>query len=196
MPLLYYRGPFWHSLDFYSALLYDISDMKKIYIGKSKINGKGLFAGEAIKKGDRIQYINGKKVKNEVKSSKEAAMIINWIGVSRKFYLDTEGTPFRYINHSCDANAAINGTKTVVALRDIPKDGEITIDYSMSDADPFWRGIRCHCDAKHCRKVIRAIYNVPPEVFRKHMPYVSRYFQRVYLRNYIRAKGKLPKKGG
>lgn len=161
--------------------------MKKIYIGKSKINGRGLFAGEDIHKGDRIQYINGKKVKNEAKNSEESAAIINWIGVSRKFYINTEGTPFRYINHSCDANAAIMGTKTVVALRNIPNGEEITIDYSMSDADPFWRGIRCHCGAKNCRKIIRAIYNVPPEVFKRHMPYVSRYFQRVYLRNYVRA---------
>lgn len=163
-----------------------LEHMKKIYIGKSRINGKGLFAGEDIKRGDRIQYIKGKRVKNEAKNSKDSAAIVNWIGVSRKFYLNTEGTPFRYINHSCDANAAIMGTKTVVALRDIPKDREITIDYSMSDADPFWRGIRCHCGAKNCRKVIRAIYNVPPEVFKKHMPYISHYFQRLYLRTYVR----------
>lgn len=168
--------------------------MKKIYIGKSKINGKGLFAGENINKGDRIQYINGKRVKNETKNSKESAAIINWIGVSKKSYINTEGTPFRYINHSCDANAAIKGTKTVVALRDIPKDEEITIDYSMSDADPYWRGIRCHCGSANCRKVIRAIYNVPSEVFERHMPYVSRYFQRVYLRTYVRIKDRTHKR--
>ncbi len=169
--------------------------MKKIYIGKSKINGKGIFAGEDIEKGDRIQYIKGKRVKSIVKNSGDSAAIINWIGISRKFYINTDGTPFRYVNHSCDANAAIMGAKTVVALMDIPKGSEITIDYSMSDADPYWRGIRCHCGSKNCRKVVRAIYTVPPEVFKKHMPHVSRYFQRIFLRTYVRGRGKSPKKG-
>lgn len=160
--------------------------MKHIYIGDSHIDGKGIFAGEEIHKGDRIQYIKGERIKNVVKSKEESEAIANWIGVSRKFWMNTDGTPFRFINHSCDPNAAIMGTKTVVALRNINKDDEITIDYSMSDADPYWEGIHCHCGTKNCRKEIRTICTVPPEVFKKHMPYVSRHFQRVYLRNYVR----------
>lgn len=168
--------------------------MKKIYISRSNIDGKGIFAGEDIQKGERIQYINGKRTKIVIKNSKQAAAIANWIGISRKFWINTEGTPFRFINHSCDPNAAIMGTKTVVALRDIRKDEEITIDYSMSDADPYWKGIHCTCGTKNCRKEIRAIYTVPPDIFKRHMPYVSRYFQRIYLRNYIRPKSNPRKK--
>lgn len=168
--------------------------MKKIYIGKSDINGKGIFAGEDIKKGERIQYIKGKRVKNVVKNSRESAAIANWIGISRKFWMNTEGTPFLFINHSCDPNAAIMGTKTVVALENVRKDEEITIDYSMSDADPHWEGIHCTCGTRNCRKEIRAIYTIPPSVFKKHMPYVSRYFQRIFLRNYIRNKGNSSKR--
>lgn len=167
--------------------------MKKVYIAKSRIDGKGMFAGEDVSRGERIQYIKGKPVRNIIKSKDESEAITNWIGVSKKFWMNTEGTPFRYINHSCDPNTAIMGTKTAVALRKIRKDEEITIDYSMSDADPYWKGIRCHCGAKDCRKEIRTIYTVPPEVFKRHMPYVSRYFQRVYVRNYIRTKQKTHK---
>ena len=169
--------------------------MKKIFVDKNSIHGKGMFAGEDIHRGERIQYIKGKPIKNIVKSTKESQTISNWIGVSSKFWMNTKGTPFRYVNHSCDPNAAIMGTKTAVALRDIQKDEEITIDYSMSDADPYWKGIHCHCGAKDCRKEIKTIYTVPPEVFKKHMPYVSRYFQRLYLRNYIRTKAGSAKKG-
>lgn len=168
--------------------------MKKIYVGKSPISGKGIFAGEDIRKEERIQYIRGKKVKNVSKSREESQAMANWIGVSRNLWVNTEGTPFRYVNHSCDPNAAITGTKTVVALRNVQKGEEITIDYSMSDADPFWEGIRCRCRTKNCRREIRTIYTVPPEVFKRHMPYVSRYFQRVYLRNYVRTKGNTGKK--
>lgn len=168
--------------------------MKKIYIGKSEIDGKGIFAVENILKGERIQYIKGAKVKNVVKSREESRAITNWIGMSRNFWINTEGTPFRYVNHSCEPNAAITGTKTVVALKNIRANEEVTIDYSMSDADPFWEGIHCTCGAKNCRKEIRTIYTVPPEVFQRHMPHVSRYFQRLYLRNYVRVRTKPHKK--
>ena len=49
------------------------------------------------------------------------------------------------------------GTKTAVALRDIQKDEEITIDYSMSDADPI-EGNTLHRSHKDCRKEIKTIY--------------------------------------
>lgn len=160
--------------------------MKKIYIAKSKINGKGMFAGEDIRRGERIQYIKGKLVRSVTKNARDSKAIQNWIGVTTYFWMNTDGTPFRYINHSCDPNAAITGTKTAIALRNINVGEEITIDYSMSDADLHWKGIHCTCGSKNCRKEIRAIYTVPPDVFKRHMPYVSRYFQRVYLRNYIR----------
>lgn len=168
--------------------------MKKVYIGRSKIHGKGMLAGEDIRMGERIQCIKGKPVKNVVRSKADSRAIKHWIGVTKRFWMNTEGTPFRYINHSCNPNAAIMGTKTAVAMKDIAKDEEITIDYSMSDADPFWPGVSCRCGSKSCRKRIRAIYTVPPEVFKKHLPYVSRYFQRLYLRNYIKSKELVRKK--
>ena len=166
--------------------------MKKIYVGKSGIDGNGMFAGEDIELGARIAVIKGDAVKKKAKSPAESKIIGNWIGISNQRYMKTEGTPFRYIKHSCDSNAAITGTKTLVALRTIKKDEEITIDYSMTDADPHW-GITCHCGTKKCRKSIRAIYTVPPEVFKRHMPFVSRYFQRAFLRTYVTKKS--PKSG-
>ena len=158
--------------------------MKQISVRVSLIDGKGVFADEFIKKGQKIQYINGKRMKKVTKSSSDSKSIDHWIGVGRFSWIDTEGTPFRFINHSCEPNAAIMGTKTVVALQDIQKDDEITIDYSMTDADPHW-GISCSCGTKNCREQIQAIYTVPEEVFKRHMPYISRNFQRLYIRNHV-----------
>lgn len=169
--------------------------MKNIRIDASHIHGRGVFADEDIKKGDRIQYINGARMKKVTKSANDSKSIDHWIGVGRFSWINTEGTPFRYINHSCEPNAAIAGTKTVVALEDIPKDTEITIDYSMTDADPHW-SIDCHCGTSTCRKEIRAIYTVPNEVFKRHMPYIPRYFQRLYIRRHIYGRiGKQGRKG-
>lgn len=165
--------------------------MKKIVIGKSSIHGKGLIADENIKKDDKIQIIPGPRVKLVTKSKEDSTEIANWIGISKHFWIDTRGTIFNFINHSCEPNAAIAGTRTLYALEDIPKGGEISIDYSMTDADPYWE-ISCACNTATCRKTIRAIYTVPTDVFKRHMPYISRYFQRSYLRSYIVRTESLP----
>ncbi len=158
--------------------------MKKISIGDSKIHGKGLIADENIKKGDKIQIIPGPKTKRVITNKEQGQEIENWIGISKTFWIDTSGTIFNFINHSCEPNAAIAGTRTLYALEDIEKGDEITMDYSMTDGDPYWE-ISCDCKTKSCRKVIKAIYTVPPEVFQRHMPYIPRNFQRMYLKSYI-----------
>ncbi len=161
--------------------------MKAIKVGKSTIEGNGIFAAEPIRRGDRIQYIAGKIVKKLPKTKEEALSIPNWFGLSRQNWIDPEGTPFRFLNHSCEPNAAIAGRKILTALRDISEDEEITIDYSITDADTLWE-MPCLCKAKTCRKTIRSIQSVPTDVFNRHMPYIPRYFQRLYIRNYIKGR--------
>lgn len=161
--------------------------MKKIKLSGSGIHGKGLFAAEDIKQGERIQYIEGPIVKKVVHSKKESESIKNWIGVGKHMWIDTRKSIFRFINHSCFPNAAIMGKKTLVALEDIAKDSELTIDYSMTDADPYW-SFPCSCGAKECRKEVRAIYTVPTDVFKRHFKYISRPFQKMYIKNYLSSK--------
>lgn len=161
--------------------------MKKISILKSKIHGRGIFAAEYIKRAERIQYIRGKRAMMKTRNKKDSKEIAHWIGLGRFSWIRTEGTPFRYINHSCDPNAAIMGTKTLIALKDIDSGEEITIDYSMTDADPHW-SIKCKCGSKECRKYIRAIYTVPPEVFERHLPYIPKFFRKLYIRKRLRQK--------
>lgn len=158
--------------------------MKKIVISDSGIQGKGIYADEDIKTGELIQYISGKKVKKLPKDKNDSLSIPNWFGLSRQYWIDPEEGPFRYLNHSCEPNAAIKGTKSLVAMKPIKKGQEITMDYSMTDADPLWE-MDCLCGTKSCRHTIRSIHSVSPEVFKSHMPYIPRYFQRVYLRNYV-----------
>ncbi|KKW44481.1 MAG: Nuclear protein SET [Parcubacteria group bacterium GW2011_GWA2_56_21] len=163
--------------------------MKKIYIGKSRIDGKGIFAGEFIPKGKLIQYISGTKVKKLPKTKEDSLSIPTWFGLGRSYWMDPGNGSFRYLNHSCDPSAAVSGTKSLVALRDIPQNEEITFDYSMTDADPLWE-MACSCKAKNCRGTIHSIQFVSPDIFKKHMPHVPRYFQRLYLRTYVSGKVK------
>ncbi len=162
--------------------------MKKIYAGKSLISGKGIFAAEDIKKGQQIQRIMGKLIKRKLRSEKESKKFANWIGMGKDMWLNPNQTKFRYLNHSCDPSAAIVGTRTLVALKDIPKDGEITFDYSLTDADQYWQ-MKCKCGSKNCREIIKPIYSVAPEVFSRHYPHIPAKFQRLFLRTYIQKNG-------
>ncbi len=55
-------------------------------------------------------------------------------------------------NHSCDANTGLDGLN-VVALRNISRNEELTLDYSQfldENMEPF----ECRCGAANCRGTI------------------------------------------
>src|SRR3989344_3628683 len=125
----------------------------KIYIGKSKLHGKGLLASRDIKRGETVFTIKGKKVKFLIDSEKQAKIAgLNWIGWGKNVWIYPVNYGL-YFNHSCNPNSAIKGKVTVVALRNIEKDEEVTFDYSLNEADIFWH-IKCNCGSKNCRKII------------------------------------------
>jgi len=162
--------------------------MKRLIVKSSLINGNGLFADEDIKKGEFIQYITGRRVKRiAINKNDGYEEMKNWYGVGRSIWIDPEGTQFAYLNHSCEPNSAIGGTKSLIAMEDIKAGDEISIDYSITDPDPFWE-MECACKKISCRKIIRSIEHVPTSVFKKHFPNVPRYFQKRYIRHYIKSK--------
>jgi len=138
----------------------------KIYIGKSKLHGKGLLALKNIKRGEVIFIIKGKKINFLINNKTRAKMAgWNWIGYGKNTWIDPVNYGF-YFNHSCRPNSAVKGKTRVVAIRDIKKNEEITFDYSLSEADIFWH-IKCDCGSKNCRKIIRSIQFLPRKIFTK-----------------------------
>ncbi len=158
--------------------------MKKFYIGKSSIAGKGIFSSEDIKKEEKILTLTCKTVRWKIRTAKESQRFANWIGLGNHRWLNTNPTDFRYLNHSCEPNAAIIEKKTLIALKDIRKGDEIYFDYSMTDDDIYWK-MECKCGTKSCRGVIFPIFNVPKEVFKAHYPNIPNNFQRIFIRHYI-----------
>lgn len=158
---------------------------RNLTVGNSDIQGTGLFASQSFERGTVIALISGKKVKLLSKSKAESLSIPTWYGLGRSIWLDPTNTIFEYLNHSCNPNAAISGTKTLVAIKSIGRGDEVTIDYSMTDADPLWE-MNCSCGSNSCRKVIKAITSLPTDIVKSHMPYIPRYFQRIYLKHHIR----------
>ncbi len=153
--------------------------MSKIYIGKSLVSGRGLFASVDILKGSVVFIMKGKIVFHLPKSKKEALSHPDMVGLTRTLYIDPI-PPYKYINHSCNPNVGIKGRVTFVAMRNIKKGEELTFDYSTTE-NSEWE-MNCHCGYSKCRKVIRGVKSIPEDSFQSYLPYVSRYFREIYIR--------------
>lgn len=153
--------------------------MKNIYIETSGIHGKGVRAGERMKKGEIIELIKGKLKFLEIKNKKDSLSYPNWIGVGKNKWIDTK-EPFKFLNHSCDPNVGIKGKVNVVAIKNIKEGEEITLDYSITESDELWE-MKCECKATNCRGIIRSIQFLPQKTFNKYLPYIPTYFKNVYL---------------
>lgn len=111
-----------------------------------------------------------------------SAQTVNWIGCGKFTWINTDNSPFRFINHSCAPNAAIKGERTVYALRALQAREEITIDYSLNEMEKGWRIPRCNCRSLDCRSQIGPLISLPPEIYAKKAAYISRKFREIYLR--------------
>jgi uncharacterized protein len=128
--------------------------MKRLlWVGKSRIAGKGLFTAQEIKKGTRIlQYIGEKIPKAE--SAKRLAQGNTYIFAFNDHW-DIDGRVLRnkarYINHSCEPNCEVHMTSRtiwIVALRDIKTGEELTFNYGYELDDEMEQP--CTCGAEHC----------------------------------------------
>ena len=97
--------------------------IENTYVAPSSIHGKGLFARAPIKSGEIIGWLEGKP------SRKDGTYVL-WLSARRGFEVTCR---HRYINHSTRPNACYYDDLSVVALRDIAADEEITHDYGCAD---------------------------------------------------------------
>ncbi len=93
------------------------------YVANSAIHGKGLFANTPISAGTVIGWLNGKP-------SAANNTYVLWVNESRGIEVLCD---FKYINHSDDPNACYYDDLSVVALRNIEPDEEITHNYHSND---------------------------------------------------------------
>lgn len=71
-------------------------------------------------------------------------------------YWSHESMPIHFTNHSCDANAAFDEGGTLIALRDIKPDEEITFDYLAHPIPASPWNFACGCGAQDCVGWIQA----------------------------------------
>lgn len=125
----------------------------KTYVADTKRNGRGIFAQYNLKPGEYIFIVEGQIVRESYERDKfEKGR--HWLGIGHQQWINpTEQNPMYFTNHSCNPNAVLEDRLKVVAARPIPKDQEITIDYALTEEDPYWQ-MNCNCGEKECRRLI------------------------------------------
>ena len=93
------------------------------YVAESEVHGRGLFARKVIPAGTWIGHY-------ESVETQENGMHVLWVeGDEPDTWSGFDGiNELRYLNHSSDPNGEMDGLD-LYAIRDIPKDQEITFDY-------------------------------------------------------------------
>lgn len=131
--------------------------LTKIYKNSSCIDGEGIFAGEPISKGTIVFYYSS----NDVYVSKKEFQSLSNIEKDRICKLGVEGEDGNWIvtdgdaNHSCDANILslfVDGLYCDIAVKDIQKSEEITIDYGLFYSSFPWK-MTCRCHSCNCRGI-------------------------------------------
>jgi len=122
-----------------------------VYVGKSKINGLGVFAAKDFNSGDLVMRWNTSKILTDEevdKLPKNKQDYLNCIDGQNIIMQEPE----RYVNHSCQPNTMTQNLCDI-AIKDIHKGEEITEDYAEGLAPGL--EIVCNCQKENCRKIIR-----------------------------------------
>ncbi len=119
----------------------------------SHIHGKGVFTTKSVRKHAVICKVAVVRTITEdcpLDASKgELYYHCHWYPDGEMVLLDE---PFCYLNHSCQPNMfyyTVNRAMYCLAMRDIAKDEELTLEYSLCNiGGKEWE---CHCGLPNCR---------------------------------------------
>jgi len=155
----------------------------------SRLEGRGAFATEKIKKGTTIIEYIGRKVTKE-----ESEKILETESQVQKHYIfelndkydidgNTDDNVAKYINHSCDPNCEIDIVDDhiyIKSIKPIKKGEELTYDYKFDFSEDSLYAI-CRCNKKKCRGFMFAEDQIPllKEFIRNNLT-----FKRLTLKNF------------
>ena len=131
---------------------------KKTESRNSPIHGLGVFASQDITKGELVIVYGGIIIPATQIQEYWAKCGHIGIQISKDFFivpaarkeLIKEGV----INHSCHPNIGFRSQIELIAIRDIKKDEELTLDYACCES--LMESFACDCGATDCRGMISA----------------------------------------
>lgn len=153
----------------------------KLELKTSVKSGQGHFAKVPLKKDEPLVCWAGRIIhKNQLStlSQDEYDFILQ---VDDEFFqapfMHPYHEPADFINHSCSPNAGFGGSPiTLVAIRDIAADEEITFDYCMDTS--YDMDFECQCGSENCRHRVTGNDWKQKELQEKYKFYFSPYLWR------------------
>lgn len=150
----------------------------KATVKMSPIQGRGLFAVEAIETGEIVCVKGGAIFNRERLREVSARMGPAEVQIAEDLFIgplleeEREGSMI-FSNHSCEPNIGVRGQIIFVAMRRIEAGEELTHDWAMTDDDDY--RMDCRCGSAGCRKVITGQDWRRPELQAKYSGYISWY---------------------
>ncbi len=145
----------------------------------------GLYATEPVRKGELMICWGGKVLTGEQLATVSAQSREHSVQIEENLYQvsyteigpDSGPEAGDYINHSCEPNAGLSDSITIVAIRDIEPNEEICFDYAMSDSSDYDE-FECACGTSSCRGMVTGNDWKLPHLQAKYGRYFSPYLQR------------------
>lgn len=141
--------------------------MARVSIRRHHNLGFGVFATHALPSGSTVLKFRGSLVDTSVLPTPYVEDYYTQVG--RTLFMGPSGEADDYVNHSCNPNTGLRpNTLSLVALRDIAQNEEITWDYSTYIIDDDWF-LTCQCGSTNCRKIVSDWHSIPVFVRRQYL---------------------------
>ena len=137
------------------ALAYDTdTQFVAVALKRSRIDGYGVFAAEAIPAGTCLGLLTGESItvaEARRRAQESQRLMLVELSPARAIDASRSQDAMRFTNHSCSPNARIqveDGEISFFALRDLHAGDEITVDYGLTHHEGR---LACRCGAPGCR---------------------------------------------
>jgi hypothetical protein len=156
--------------------------MSLLYVQSTLDKGSGVYTGQKFRRGAEVLRFEG-----PVLSASDVPYPLrpeddHYLQIGVKIFLGPSGGIDDLVNHSCEPNCMVaigEGRATLVAVKNIQPDTEVTFDYSTTSTDDKSRwSLNCHCGSKRCRGVISGFHTVPMDIQKE---YIERHMVPAYV---------------
>jgi hypothetical protein len=138
-----------------------------LYVAPSGIAGFGMFTARPFPIGSEVLHVHDPLYFSGAKSHAHLTALgythAQIFQVAKDAFIPPIDAPDDFTNHSCEPNCGLRvwaSGFTMVALRDIAANEELTYDYSTHQEHPL-EDMVCSCGTPSCRRVIRSFSKLP-----------------------------------